>query len=286
VVALDGDTKNSTFAEDFLKACPDRYFEMYIAEQNMAGTAVGLSARGRKPFCSTFAAFWTRAADQIRMAAYSRANVTFVGSHAGVSIGEDGPSQMGLEDLGLFRALADSVVLYPCDAVSTEALVEALIPQQGISYLRTTRAALPVVYDAGTAFPIGGSRVLRESASDRVCVVAAGITVHEALRAAEALATSNVAVRVVDAYSIRPLDAGGLRAAARACGGRLLTVEDHWPAGGLGEAVTSALADDAGVRVRSLAVRGTPGSGPPAWQLERAGIDAAAIRKAVEEWRD
>jgi transketolase len=281
IVALDGDVKNSTFAEDFLHAVPDRYFEMFIAEQNMVGTAVGLSSRGKTPFVSTFAAFLSRAADQIRMAVYSRANIKFVGSHVGVSIGEDGPSQMGLEDLSLFRALGDSVVLYPCDAVSTERLVELLADHRGIGYLRTTRPATPVIYGSDATFRIGGSQVVRRSGADRATVVAGGITVFEALNAADAMAARGVAIRVMDAYSVKPIDRDGILANARETAGRLLIVEDHWPEGGLGEAVLSAVAGERDLVVRHLAVRGLPGSGPEADTMKQAGIDASAIEQAL-----
>ncbi|HEV8481813.1 MAG TPA: transketolase [Candidatus Eisenbacteria bacterium] len=283
VVALDGDVKNSTFAEDFAKAVPDRYFDMFIAEQNMVGTAVGLSTRGHVPFVSTFAAFMSRAYDQVRMAVYSRANVKFVGSHCGVSIGEDGPSQMGLEDLAMFRALGQSVVLYPSDAVSTERCVELLITHRGIGYLRTTRPATPVLYCEADVFHLGGSMVPRHSEADRLTIVGAGITVHEALKAADALAGKGLAVRVVDAYSIKPLDREGLLAHARATGGQLLVVEDHWPEGGLGEAVAGALSYEPDVRVWRMAVQGIPSSASPEDTMRCARIDAAAIQTQAEK---
>ena len=283
VVALDGDVKNSTFAEDFAKAVPDRYFDMFIAEQNMVGTAVGLSTRGRVPFVSTFAAFLSRAYDQTRMAVYSRANVKFVGSHCGVSIGEDGPSQMGLEDLAMFRALGQSVVLYPSDAVSTERCVELLITHRGIGYLRTTRPATPVLYCEADPFHLGGSMAPRRSENDRLTIVGAGITVHEAMKAADALAKKGVQVRVVDAYSIKPLDREGLLAHARATGGQLLVVEDHWPEGGLGEAVAAAFSFEKDVRVWRMAVQGMPVSASPEDTMRCAKIDAAAIQEQAEK---
>jgi transketolase len=282
VVALDGEVSNSTYAEIFAEAHPERYFEMYIAEQQMAAAAVGVQVRGWKPFASTFAAFWSRAYDFVRMAAVSRASVRFCGSHAGVSIGEDGPSQMGLEDLAAFRAVGGSTVLYPCDGNQTARLVAAMAEREGIVYLRTTRAAAPIVYDADEDFPIGGSRVLRSSDDDEVTIVAAGITVHEALAAADALAEQGIEARVIDCYSVKPLDANTLRAAAEATGGRIVTVEDHWPEGGLGEAVLAALAaGEEPARVVVLAVSGMPTSGKPAELLAAAGIDAEHIADAA-----
>jgi len=276
VVVIDADTKNSTFAERFLAAHPDRYLEAYIAEQNMVGAAVGLSAAGKIPFVSTFACFLTRAFDHIRMAAISRANLKLAGSHCGVSIGEDGPSQMGLEDLAMMRTIPHATVLYPCDAVSTERLVEAMAAARGIHYLRLTRPKAPVLYGAGERFPIGGSKVVRQSAADRLTIVAAGITLWEALAAHEQLAKDGIAVRVIDAYSIKPIDADGLRAAARATGGRVLTVEDHYAEGGLGDAVLNALAGEP-VAVSKIAVADSPRSGKPDELLKRFGLDAASI---------
>ena len=280
VVALDGEVSNSTYAEEFAKAYPERYFEMYISEQQMLAAAVGLQARGWNAFASTFAAFFTRAYDFIRMAAISQANIRLCGSHAGVSIGEDGPSQMGLEDLAMIRAVHDSTVLYPCDANQTAKLVEAMADRDGIVFLRTTRAATPVVYGADEDFPVGGSRVLREG--DDVAIAAAGITLHEALKAAEELEREGISARVIDLYSVKPVDGETLRAAAEATGGRVLTVEDHWPEGGLGDAVLEALSDgEAPVRVQRLAVREMPGSGTPAELLAAAGIDAEHIVQAA-----
>jgi transketolase len=284
VVALDGEVSNSTFADIFGKAHPERFFEMFIAEQQLAAAAVGLQVRGWRPFASTFAAFLTRAYDFIRMAAISRASVVFSGSHAGVSIGEDGPSQMGLEDIAAFRAIHGSTVLHPCDANQTARLVAALAEQEGISYLRTLRPAKPVLYDADEEFEIGGSRVLRSSEDDEVAIVAAGITVHEALAAADALAEDGIAARVVDLYSIKPLDRSTLLAAAEATHGRLVTVEDHWPEGGLGEAVLSAFADsEERPQVSLLAVRIMPSSGKPEELLAAAGIDAEHIVEAARQ---
>jgi transketolase len=288
VVALDGEVSNSTFAETFAKAHPERYFEMYIAEQQLVAAAVGLQAVGWRPFVSTFAAFFSRAYDFVRMAAISRATFALCGSHAGVSIGEDGPSQMALEDIAALRAIHGSTVLHPCDANQTARLVAAMAETDGISYLRTLRPATPVLYGPDEEFEIGGSRVLRSSDDDEVALIGAGITVHEALKAADRLAEQGIAARVIDLYSIKPLDSGTLLAAAEATQGRLVTVEDHWPEGGLGDAVRAALADtDEPPRVVSLAVQGMPRSGKPEELLAEAGIDAehiaAAARRLVAE---
>src|SRR6266516_3062041 len=263
VVALDGEVSNSTFAEIFKDAHPDRFFEMYIAEQQMAAAAVGLQARGWRPFASSFAAFHSRAYDFIRMAAISRATLCLSGSHAGVSIGEDGPSQMALEDIASLRAVHGSTVLHPCDANQTARLVAAMADRDGIVFLRTLRPATAVLYGPDEEFPIGGSRVLRSSEDDEVTLVGCGITVHEALKAADALAQDGIAARVVDCYSVKPIDAETLAAAAEETG-RIVTVEDHWPEGGLGEAVLSALAErGARADVTRLAVREMPRSGKP-----------------------
>jgi transketolase len=276
VVALDGEVSNSTFAEIFRDAHPERYFEMYIAEQQMAAAAVGMQVLGWKPFCSTFAAFLSRAYDFVRMGAVSRATLKFCGSHAGVSIGEDGPSQMGLEDLAEFRAIQGSTVLYTCDGNQTVALVRAMADVEGISYLRTTRADTPVIYEDGEDFPVGGSRTLREG--DDVTIVAAGITLHEALEAAETLEGEGIAARVIDCYSVKPID----EATLRSLGTPVVTVEDHWAEGGLGEAVLAALAEaDDRPRVVTLAVRELPHSGKPAELLAAAGIDAEHIADAA-----
>lgn len=282
VVSLDGEVSNSTMADMFAADTPARFFEMFIAEQNMVEVALGLSLRGKIPFVSTFAAFFTRAFDQIRMSQYSHANLKFVGSHAGVSIGEDGASQMGLEDIAMFRSVLTSTVLHPCDATSTERLVETAAAHRGIVYLRTMRQATPVIYDSEEMFPIGGSKVLRQGASDRLTLVAAGATVHEALKAYEQLQRDGIAVRVIDAYSIKPIDVGVLRAAADATG-RIVTVEDHYPAGGLGEAVLQALADRP-VPLTVLAVNKTPMSGTGDELRDFAGISAAAIVTTVQRW--
>ncbi len=281
VVALDGEVSNSTYAEIFKAAHPERFFEMFIAEQQLVAAAVGLQVRGWKPFASTFAAFFTRAYDFVRMAAVSRATMALSGSHAGVSIGEDGPSQMALEDLAMMRAVGGSTVLYPCDANQTAKLVVTMAELDGISYIRTTRGATPVVYDADEEFPIGGSRVLRSSDEDEVTIVGAGITVVEALAAADALAAEGIAARVLDCYSVKPIDEAALREAAAATGA-VVTVEDHWPEGGLGEAVLAALAGaDERPPVAVLAVAGMPASGKPAELLAAAGIDRVHIADAA-----
>ena len=281
VVALDGEVADSTRTEAFAAAHPERFFEFYIAEQQMTAAAVGMQRRGWIPFAATFAAFWTRAYDFVRMAAVSRADLRLVGSHAGVSIGPDGPSQMGLEDLAAFRAVHGSTVLYPCDANQAAALTAAMAGLSGVCYLRTTRNPTPVIYRPGTRFPVGGSRVLRGSGRDAVTIVAAGITVHEALAAADALAADGIAAGVIDAYSVKPIDAATIRTAAERTG-RVLTVEDHWPEGGLGDAVLEALAES-DARVVRLAVRAMPGSATSREQLEDAGIDRGAIRRAVHD---
>jgi transketolase len=282
VVALDGEVSNSTGADDFKQAHPERFFEMYIAEQQMIAAAVGMSVRGWTPFASTFSAFTSRAYDFTRMAAVSRADIRLTGSHAGVEIGQDGPSQMGLEDIASHRAIYGSTVLYPADANTTAKLVAEMADREGVSYLRTTRNATPVVHAPDADIRIGGSAVLTSSDDDVVTVCAAGITLHEALAAAETLAGEGIAVRVIDCYSVKPLDADTVRAAARATGGRVVTVEDHHPEGGLGDAVLDVLADQGlPARVRKLAVRNMPGSATSAEQLADAEIDAAAIADAV-----
>ncbi|MET0200215.1 MAG: transketolase [Gaiellaceae bacterium] len=281
VVALDGEVSNSTYAEIFRDAHPDRYFEMYIAEQQMVAAAVGMQVRGWVPFASTFAAFLTRAYDFIRMAAISRANIRLCGSHAGVSIGEDGPSQMALEDLAMMRAVHGSTVLYPSDPNQTARLVAEMADREGIIFMRTTRAATPVLYDASDEFQIGGSRVLRRG--DDLAIVAAGITLHESLKAADKLIAEGIDARVIDLYSVKPVDVDTLRAASEATGGRIITVEDHWSEGGIGDAVLEALSDDGELppQVVRLAVREMPGSGKPAELLAAAGIDADHIAQAA-----
>lgn len=281
IVSLDGEVSNSTYAGIFQESHPDRFFEMFIAEQNMVGAAIGLSRRGRIPFVSTFAAFLSRAFDQIRMSQYAEANIKYVGSHAGVSIGEDGPSQMGLEDLAMFRTLLNSVVLYPADAMSTEKLVEEAAKHEGIVYIRTTRKETPLLYNRHEEFHIGGSKVLRKSEKDRAAVVTAGITLFQALDAHDVLEKEGIPVRVIDLYSVKPVDEAVLRAAASAAG-LIVTVEDHYAEGGLGEAVKSALAPYP-VPVHSLCVRRKPKSGKPQELLEYEEISRDAIVKKVKE---
>ncbi|MGO8951563.1 MAG: transketolase [Ktedonobacterales bacterium] len=289
IVAVDGEVSNSTYTEIFIRAHPDRYFEQYIAEEQMVGSAVGLSVRGYQPFASTFAAFFSRAYDFIRMAAISRANIKLCGSHAGVSIGEDGPSQMALEDLAMMRAVHGSVVLYPSDPNQTGRLVLAMADHNGISYLRTTREKTPVLYGESENFPIGGSKVLRRSEQDRATVVAAGITVHEALKAYEQLRAEGIHIRVIDAYSVKPIDVDGLRLAAVETDGQIIVVEDHWVEGGLGDAVLEAFSataqhEAAGElpEITKLAVHRMPGSGTAAELLEAAGISAHHIVLTVK----
>jgi transketolase len=282
IVALDADVANSTFSEKFEAIAPGRFYEQFIAEQVMIGAAMGLAARGAIPFPSTFACFLTRAYDFIRMAAISGLNVKLAGSHAGVSIGEDGPSQMALEDLAMIRAQPNFTVLYPCDAVSCEALVHAMAETTGPAYLRLSRPKTPVVYGPGERFPIGGLKVLRQTANDVATVVAAGVTVFEALKACDSLAAQGTPVRVIDLYSVQPLDADALVAAARDTHGHLVTVEDHYLAGGIGDAVAAAVAPS-GLTVRRLAVTEIPRSGKPSELLERYGISASHIVAAVSE---
>jgi transketolase len=285
VVALDGEVKNSTFALEFATAYPERYFEMYIAEQQMVAAATGLAVRGYKPFASTFAAFFTRAYDFIRMGAISGRDVRLAGSHGGVEIGADGPSQMALEDLAMMRAVHGSTVLYPADGTSTAVLVKAMAATAGISYMRTTRGAYPGLYPSGETFPVGGSKVLRSGERDTVTLVGAGVTLHECLRAAELLAADGIHSRVIDCYSVKPIDTGTLTAAAQATGGCFVVAEDHHPEGGLGEAVTSALvaAGQENLTIAHLAVREMPGSGSGAELLAWAGIDAEHIAAAARE---
>jgi transketolase len=282
VVAIDGEVSNSTHTEDLQKVAPDRFVESYIAEQNMLGMAVGMQVLGKVVFPATFAAFLTRAYDFIRMAAISRANLRLSGSHAGVSIGEDGPSQMALEDLAMMRAVHGSTVLYPCDGNSTARLVGAMADLPGISFIRTTREKTPVIYGGDEDFPVGGSKTLRSSDADRVTLVGAGITVHEALEAAGSLEADGIAARVVDCYTIKPIDAETLRAAASQTG-LLVTIEDHWIEGGLGDAVLAALANggDLSGRVVKVAVTQMPGSGTPEELRDWAGISASAIADRV-----
>ncbi len=281
IVALDADVGNSTFSERFEKAAPERFYESYIAEQVMVGAAMGLAARGAIPYPSTFACFLTRAYDFLRMAAISNLNVKLAGSHAGVSIGEDGPSQMALEDLAMTRAEPNFTVLYPSDAVCAERCVELAADQPGPVYIRTSRPKTPILYDANETFTVGGSKVLRQSARDAVTVIGAGVTLFEALKAFDLLAKDGIAIRVIDLYSVQPVDADTLLAAAHATDGRVVTVEDHYAAGGIGDAVATALAP-AGFTVHRLAVREIPRSGKPEELLDRFGISAGSIVNAVK----
>jgi transketolase len=283
VVAMDGEVSNSTYAEEFAKAFPDRYFEMFIAEQQMIAAAVGMSVRHKTPFASTFSAFYARAYDFVRMAAISRANIRLCGSHAGVSIGEDGPSQMGLEDLSMMRAVFGSTVLYPCDANQTAQLVAQMAEHDGVVYMRTTREKTPVIYSPGEEFMVGGSKVLRQSENDEVTIVAAGITLHEALKAYDQLKGQGILARVIDAYSVKPVDEETLMLAAEQAGNRIVVVEDHWPEGGLGDAVLDAFTQRDGPlpEVVKLAVQSMPGSGTPDELMEEAGINAHHIVQAV-----
>jgi transketolase len=285
IVAISGDVKNSTFSQTFADAFPDHFYQGYIAEQNMVSAGVGLAARGKVPFLDTFACFFSRAYDQVRMAAISRSNINLCGSHCGVSIGEDGPSQMALEDIATFRAIYGSAVLYPSDAVSTERLTEAMARRAGINYLRTSRPKTPILYSKEEKFPIPGFKVVRQSAEDRATVVGAGITLHEALKAADQLKSQGTAIRVIDLYCVKPLDGAALAQQITATGGRLVTVEDHWPEGGVGEAVLSALAQAGvtSVKSRLLAVNGMPHSGKPDELVDAFGISARHIARAVRE---
>jgi transketolase len=282
VVGLDADVKNSTFSDKFEKVASGRFYENFIAEQVMAGASMGLAARGAIPFPSTFACFLTRAADFIRMGAISFANVKFTGSHAGVSIGEDGPSQMALEDLSMMRSVHGCAVLYPCDAVSTERLVVEMARHSGMAYMRTSRPKTPVIYGPEETFPIGGSKVVRQGAHDKAAVVGAGVTLFEALKAYDQLKKEGIEIRVIDAYSLAPIDARTMIEAARATRGPLITVEDHYASGGIGDAVSEAIAD-AGFTVHRLAVREVPRSGQPDELLDRYGISARHIVEAVKQ---
>lgn len=281
MVVLDGDVKNSTFSEIFQKHFPDLFFEMYIAEQNMASVGVGLSVSGKLPFVSTFSAFLTRAHDQIRMAGYTGSHIIFCGSHGGVSVGADGPSQMGLEDLAMFRTVPNSVIFYPADAVSCDKLVEEAAKYHNLIYLRTTRMASPVIYGQDEDFLVGGSKVLRKSKKDKATIIAAGITVYEALAAHNELAKQGIHVRVIDAYSIKPLDTDTIKRAAKQTA-RIITVEDHYLQGGLGEAVARTLAAEQ-AEVHCLAVKKIPKSGMPEELLQFEDIDSRAIVKKVKD---
>jgi transketolase len=281
IVAVDGDTKNSTYADKFFKKFPERSTECFIAEQNLVGVATGFAVRGKVPFASTFACFFTRAFDQIRVAGISQANIKISGSHVGVSIGEDGPSQMALEDLAMMRAVVGSTVLYPSDAVATEKLLEQMAQHKGICFLRTSRPKTPVIYGNDEQFPIGGAKILRQNAGDKITVVAAGVTLFEALKAADALKAEGIGITVIDAYSIKPLAKDVLKNAAQKTGGTIITVEDHYAEGGLGDAVAGELSAD-GIKVHKLAVNGLPRSGHAEQLLAYFKIDAAAIAQKVK----
>ncbi len=278
---MDGDTKNSTYSDKFMKKYPDRFFECFIAEQNLVGVATGFGARGKAPFASTFACFFSRAYDQIRVAAISLANLKLAGSHVGVSIGEDGPSQMGLEDIAMMRAIAGSTVFYPSDAVCAEKLVEHMAREKGIFYLRTSRPKTPVLYGNEESFPVGEAKVLRQGAGDRVTIVAAGVTLYEALKAADSLKAEGIGVTVIDAYCIKPLPRQAILDAARQTNHTVLTVEDHYREGGIGDAVAGELSCE-GIRVYKMAVTELPHSGKPEELVARYGIDAASIAKKVK----
>lgn len=284
VIALDGDTKNSTYSDRLKKAFPDRYIECFIAEQNLVGVAIGATCRDRTiAFVSTFAAFFTRAFDQIRMGAISQTNVNFVGSHCGVSIGEDGPSQMGLEDIALFRSIPGSTVFYPSDAVSTERAVELAANTKGVCFIRTSRPNTAILYKNDEVLQIGKAKILKKSVNDRVLVIGAGVTLHEAIAAANELSKVSVNIRVLDPFTVKPLDSETIIANAKECGGRILTVEDHYLEGGLGEAVLSAVAEEKNITVKKLAVKEVPRSGPPSVLLEMYGISAKHIVNAVQQ---
>ena len=281
VVAMDGDTKNSTYSEKFFHKFPERFTECFIAEQNLVAVAIGYATRGHVPFVSTFATFFTRAADQIRVAGISQSNLKLVGSHVGISIGEDGPSQMALEDLALMRAIVGSTVLYPAEAVATEKLLEQMATVKGVCFLRTSRPKTPVIYGNDEEFPIGGAKVVRQSAGDKVTIVGAGVTLFEALKAADTLKAEGINVTVIDAYSIKPLGKKEILAAAKKTHNTVITVEDHYSEGGLGDAVAGELSCE-GIKVHKLAVVGIPRSGHAAELMAAFGIDAAAIVKKVK----
>ncbi|XP_075230346.1 transketolase-like protein 2 isoform X2 [Lycorma delicatula] len=284
VIALDGDTKNSTYSDRMKKVDPARYIECFIAEQNLVGVAIGAACRDRTvPFVSTFATFFTRAFDQIRMGAISQTNVNFVGSHCGVSIGEDGPSQMALEDLALFRSIPGSTVFYPSDAVSTERAVEIAANTKGVCFIRTSRPNTAIIYKNDEPFAAGKAKVIKSSNKDHVLVIGAGVTLHEAITASSELASSGINIRILDPFTIKPLDAGTVITNAKQCGGKIITVEDHYPEGGLGEAVLSAVSEERDIIVKKLAVPRVPRSGPPKVLLNMFGIDASNIVKAVKE---
>ena len=282
VVVLDGDVKNSTYTEEFEQKAPERFLQGYIAEQNMVGMAMGLAARGKTPFASTFACFLTRAYDFIRIAAISKLNVKLAGTHAGVSIGEDGPTQMGLEDLAMICAEPDFTCLYPADATSAWRAVELIAAREGPGYIRLGRPNAPVLYGPDEEFAVGRCKVLRKSERDRALIVAGGVTVAEALAAHKQLADAGTAVRVIDLFSLQPVDRDELIASARACGGNVITVEDHYAHGGLGDCVLAALSGER-VKARKLAVTAIAHSGKPEELLDKFGISARHIVEAVRQ---
>ncbi|XP_002120750.2 transketolase [Ciona intestinalis] len=284
IYSLDGDMKNSTFSQDYKKEFPDRFIECFIAEQNMVGAAIGMATRDRGVvFCSTFAAFLARAYDHIRMGAVSQTNCNFFGSHCGISIGADGPSQMALEDIAMFRAIPGSTVLYPSDVVSMEKAVELVANTKGICFIRGTRATTPVVFDNDATFAVGRANVLQQKKGDVVTVIAGGVTLGEALKASTLLEAENISITIIDLFSLKPIDKDTIMSAASATGGRILTVEDHYPEGGLGSAVAEALADETGFKQVQLAVRGMPYSAEPAELLAAFKIDSSAIAAAVKK---
>jgi transketolase len=282
VVVLDAEVSNSTFSEEFVKFFPEKFFEMYIAEQNMVSAALGIASQGKVPFVSSFAAFLTRAHDQIRMTDIAGAHVVFCGSHAGVSIGEDGPSQMGLDDISMFRSFLNSTVFYPSDAVATEKLLHEAYKTEGLAYIRTTRGSTTVIYEADEDFVGGGSKVLKSSGKDMVTVIAAGITVHEALKAQELLEKGGISIRVVDCYSVKPIDTETLAKCAKETNA-IITVEDHYLEGGLGDVVLQSLATEKEVPVYKMGVSKLPRSGKPNELLEYEEISAAAIANKIKE---
>merc|ERR1719340_539433 len=284
VVGLDGDMKNSTFSQELRKLYPERHVECFICEQNLAGVGIGMACRDRcVAFISTFACFFTRAFDNFRMGVISQTNINVAGSHCGISIGEDGPSQMALEDIAMFRTLPGATVFYPSDAVATERAVELAANKKGICYIRAGRPQVPVVYANDEPFAIGKAKILRKSESDQVLVVAAGVTLHEALKAADTLAEAGVHVRVMDPFTIKPIDAEAIIANAKECGGRILVVEDHYPEGGIGDAVAEVISEKRDIVLRKQCVREVPRSGPPMVLLEKYGIGTNCIMKGVED---
>ncbi|KPM07078.1 transketolase-like protein 1-like protein [Sarcoptes scabiei] len=283
LISMDGDTKNSTFAETFKKSFPDRYIECYIAEQNLVGVAIGAGCRNRTiPFVSTFASFFTRTFDQLRMGAISQANIKCVGSHCGVSIGEDGPSQMALEDLAMFRSIPNAIVFYPTDAVSMERAAELAAQYKGIAFIRTSRPATSILYDNNESFAIGKAKIIKKSSSDKVLLIGACVTLFECLKASEILENQhNINARIIDPFSIKPIDSETILANAIEVGGRIVTVEDHYPEGGIGEAVAGCLSEQPNIRIKKLAIQEIPRSGPPSVLMEKYGIDASSIVRSV-----